>query len=76
VDNQEMKIQTEFKQRAYDGKWVLYGLIPDPTLDINDFRGRELVFPMRWITLKVYDWIMEENDAGIQSAAANQTNPQ
>lgn len=57
-----MKIQTEFKQREYDGKWVLYGLIPDPTLDINDFRGRELVFPMRWVTLKVYDWLMEETE--------------
>lgn len=41
--------------REYDNKVELVGLIQDPTLDMNDFRGREMLFPKRWVTLAVYD---------------------
>lgn len=41
--------------REFDNKVELIGLIQDPTLDMNDFRGREMLFPKRWVTLAVYD---------------------
>ena len=41
--------------REFDNKVELVGLIQDPTLDMNDFRGREMLFPKRWVTLAVYD---------------------
>ena len=40
--------------REFDNKVELIGLIQDPTLNMNDFRGREMLFPKRWITLAVY----------------------
>ena len=39
--------------REYDNKVELIGLVQDPTLDMNDFRGREMLFPKRWITIGV-----------------------
>jgi hypothetical protein len=30
------------------------GLVNDPTLNINDFRGREMLFPKKWVTLKTF----------------------
>lgn len=41
--------------REFDNKVELIGLIQDPTLNMNDFRGREMLFPKRWVTLGVYD---------------------
>jgi hypothetical protein len=41
--------------REYDNKVELIGLVQDPTLDMNDFRGREMLFPKRWVTLSVFD---------------------
>lgn len=41
--------------REFDNKVELIGLIQDPTLNMNDFRGREMLFPKRWITLAVYE---------------------
>ena len=41
--------------REFDNKVELIGLVQDPTLNMNDFRGREMLFPKRWITLAVYD---------------------
>ena len=41
--------------REYDNKVELIGLVQDPTLDMNDFRGLEMLFPKRWVTLAVYD---------------------
>ena len=41
--------------REFDNKVELIGLIQDPTLNMNDFRGREMLFPKRWVTLAVYD---------------------
>lgn len=41
--------------REFDNKVELIGLVNDPTYDMNDFRGREMLFPKRWVTLKVFD---------------------
>ena len=32
----------------------LVGFIQDPTADMNDDRGREMLFPKRWVTLAVF----------------------
>lgn len=39
--------------RDFDNMVELIGLVQDPTLDMNDFRGREMLFPKRWVTLAV-----------------------
>ena len=39
--------------RELDNMVELVGLVQDPTLDMNDFRGREMLFPKRWVTLAV-----------------------
>jgi hypothetical protein len=41
--------------RDYDNKVELIGLVQDPNYDMNDFRGREMLFPKRWLTLSVLD---------------------
>jgi hypothetical protein len=41
--------------REFDNKVELVGLVQDPTLNMNDFRGREMLFPKRWVTLAVYE---------------------
>ena len=40
--------------REFDNMVELVGLVQDPTLDMNDFRGREMLFPKRWVTLGVF----------------------
>lgn len=37
--------------RDYDDHVEVLGYIPDPNYDINDFVGREMLFPKRWVTL-------------------------
>jgi hypothetical protein len=41
--------------REYDGMVELVGLVDDPTYDIKDFQGREMLFPKKWVTLEVLD---------------------
>ena len=41
--------------REFDNMVELVGFIQDPTLDMNDFRGREMLFPKRWVTIGVID---------------------
>jgi hypothetical protein len=41
--------------RDYDNKVELIGLVQDPNYNMNDFRGREMLFPKRWLTLSVLD---------------------
>jgi hypothetical protein len=41
--------------RDFDNKVELIGLVQDPTCDMNDYRGREMLFPKRWVTLAVFD---------------------
>lgn len=42
--------------REYDNKVELIGLVQDPTYDMKDFEGREMLFPKRWVTLDVLDY--------------------
>ena len=51
--------KVEFIQRKYDGKWVLWSYEVDPTIDLEDFRGREMLIPYRWVPRGVYDYIVE-----------------
>ncbi len=41
--------------RDYDNMVELIGLVPDPNYNMDDFRGREMLFPKRWLTLGVFD---------------------
>ena len=41
--------------RDFDNKVELIGLVDDPTYDIADFRGREMLFPKKWVTLDIYE---------------------
>jgi hypothetical protein len=41
--------------REYDNMVEVVGLVDDPTYNINDFRGREMLFPKKWVTLSVLD---------------------
>lgn len=41
--------------REYDKMVELVGLVDDPTYDIKDFQGREMLFPKKWVTLEVLD---------------------
>ncbi len=40
--------------RDFDNKVELLGFVQDPNYSMNDFRGREMLFPKRWITLAVF----------------------
>ena len=39
--------------REYDSLVEVVGLIDDPTISLNDFKGRETMFPKKWVTLDV-----------------------
>jgi hypothetical protein len=41
--------------REFDNMVELIGLVDDPTYDITDFRGREMLFPKKWVTLDVFE---------------------
>lgn len=41
--------------RDYDNMVELIGFVPDPNYNMDDFRGREMLFPKRWLTLGVFD---------------------
>ena len=41
--------------REFDNKVELIGLVQDPTCDMNDYRGREMLFPKKWVTLEVFE---------------------
>ena len=47
--------------RDYDNKVELIGLVDDPTYDMKDFVGREMLFPRKWVTLDVLESDMEVN---------------
>lgn len=50
--------------RDIDNQVELIGLIDDPTYSMNDFRGREMLFPKKWVTLMVLDPSYEVNVNG------------
>lgn len=39
--------------RDFDNQVEIVGWVQDPNYDMNDFRGREMLFPKRWITIGV-----------------------
>lgn len=39
--------------REFDGMVEVLGWVQDPTSDMNDYRGREMLFPKRWVTIGV-----------------------
>ena len=41
--------------REQDNMVELLGLVDDPTYDIKDFQGREMLFPKKWVTFDVLD---------------------
>lgn len=49
----------EFTQRAFDGKWVCWRYMLDPTEDPSDWQDREMLFPKRWVQVGVYDFMVE-----------------
>jgi hypothetical protein len=42
--------------RDFDDKIELIGYIPDPTYDMKQFEGREMLFPKRWVTIDVLNY--------------------
>ena len=41
--------------REYDNMVEVVGLVDDPTYNLAEFRGREMLFPKKWVTLTVLD---------------------
>lgn len=39
--------------RKFDNMVEVLGWMQDPTADMNDYRGREMLFPKRWVTIGV-----------------------
>lgn len=55
-------IREEIRQRAFDGKWERLGLVPDydNIYTYSTESGAKVnLIPEKWITLKVYDYMME-----------------
>lgn len=48
-------VRYDLHLREFDGMVELIGLVEDPNYNMNDFRGREMLFPKRWVTLEVLD---------------------
>jgi len=40
--------------REYDNMVEVIGWMQDPTYEMKDFEGREMLFPRRWVTLAVF----------------------
>jgi hypothetical protein len=39
--------------RDFDNNVEVLGWMQDPSADMNDYRGREMLFPKRWVTIGV-----------------------
>ena len=39
--------------REFDSSVEVIGWMQDPTYDMKDFQGREMLFPKRWVTIGV-----------------------
>ena len=39
--------------RKFDNMVEVLGWMQDPSADMNDYRGREMLFPKRWVTIGV-----------------------
>ena len=47
--------------REFDNKIELIGLVDDPTYNMKDFVGKEMLFPRKWVTLDVLETNMKVN---------------
>ena len=47
--------------REFDNMVEVLGWVQDPTADMNDYRGREMLFPKRWVTIGVLPAGMKVN---------------
>lgn len=47
--------------REFDNMVEVLGWVQDPTADMNDYRGREMLFPKRWVTIGVLPAEMRVN---------------
>ena len=54
VENKLQAYKYDLVLREFDNMVELVGLVQDPTADMNDYRGREMLFPKRWVTLAVF----------------------
>lgn len=55
-------LEEDFKQRAFDGKWERIGKIKDfdNSYSFVNENGQSMThIPTKWITLGVYDYLME-----------------
>lgn len=39
--------------REFDKQVEVLGWMQDPSQNMNDFRGREMLFPKRWVTIGI-----------------------
>ena len=53
VENKLQAYKYDLVLREFDNMVELVGLVQDPTADMNDYRGREMLFPKRWVTIGV-----------------------
>lgn len=43
----------DLSYREFDDMVEVIGWMQDPTYNMNDFQGREMLFPKRWVTIGV-----------------------
>jgi hypothetical protein len=58
-------LETQFKQRAFDGKWERLGKIVDFENKYTyqtEVGSKVTLIPERWITLGVYDYLLSFED--------------
>lgn len=58
-------LEVQFKQRAFDGKWERIGKIVDYDNKYTyqtESGSRVTLIPEKWVTLGVYDYLMEVVD--------------
>jgi len=54
IENKMPKAEKyELALREYDDMVEVIGWMEDPTCDMKDFQGREMLFPKRWVTIGV-----------------------
>ena len=59
-----MQTNYEMKQRAFDKKWIVSRYMIDPNeTNLEQYEGKEMIIPKRWVVVGVYDWIIDIFDA-------------
>lgn len=62
-----MEKRHEIKQRAGDGKWVVWASVDDPEADLDYYRRSGLPVPQRWVPVAVEDTEEEARRASKRS---------